>query len=126
MSGKVALDRWLPHLVAARREGQTLMQYARGRGLSRHTLYAACQSLRRMQGEAQVRSRALALRGRKPLAPSPFAAVRLAVPAAPAVALHESRPRLRAQLPNGVELELAWEGAQPGLLVAAIGALARR
>ena len=35
MSGKVNLDRWVPNLEAARREGVTLAQYARSRGLSR-------------------------------------------------------------------------------------------
>jgi len=43
MSGKVNLDRWGPHLLAAKREGKSLTQYARSRGLSRHTLYAAKQ-----------------------------------------------------------------------------------
>ena len=35
MSGKVDLDRWGPHLRAARRTGKTLTEYAREQGLSR-------------------------------------------------------------------------------------------
>jgi len=124
MSGKVNLDRWSPHLAAARREGKTLTQYARGRGLSRHTLYAARQMLRRMDGEPGVRPRARGPRRTKQLAPSAFAAVRLAAPVA---AVNESLGRrLRAQLPNGVELELTWDAAEPGLLAAAIQALSGR
>ena len=38
MSGKVNLDRWGPHLQAAKREGKSLTQYARSRGLSRYTV----------------------------------------------------------------------------------------
>ena len=37
MSGKVNLDRWGPHLLAAQREGKSLTQYARSHGLSRYT-----------------------------------------------------------------------------------------
>jgi hypothetical protein len=37
MSGRVNLDRWGPHFLAAKREGVSLTEYARSRGLSRHT-----------------------------------------------------------------------------------------
>ena len=100
-----------------------MTEYARSRGLSRHTLYAARQMLRRMQGEAGARRGALVLRRTKPLVPTPFATVRLAAPVA---AVNESLRRLRAQLPNGVKLEMTWDGAEPALLAAAIGALAGR
>lgn len=125
MSGKVNLDRWSPHLAAARREGKTLTQYARGRGLSRHTLYAARQMLRGVDGKPGTLRRARAAgRHTKQRAPSTFAAVKLPALCAPS---SEAAPRLRAQLPNGVRLELMWEGAAgAALLAAAIEALAGR
>jgi hypothetical protein len=123
MSGKVNLDRWTPHLAAARREGKTLTQYARSRGLSRHTLYAARQMLRGVDGEAGARPRARVARGTKQRAASAFAAVKLPAPCAASGGL---APRLRAQLPNGVRLELTCGGAEAGLLAAAIEALAGR
>lgn len=123
MSGKVNLDRWGPHLAAAKREGKTLTQYARGRGLSRHTLYAARQRLRGLEGKAGARTPGRASGEANEREPSAFAAVKLLTPRA---ALGEAAPRLRAQLPNGVRLELAWEGAEPALLAAAIEALAGR
>jgi len=75
MSGKVNLDRWTPHLAAAKREGNTLTQYARGRGLSGHALYAARQMLRRLEGKPGVQSRRRAPRGENERVPSAFAAV---------------------------------------------------
>lgn len=57
MSGKVNLDRWTPHLAAARRKGKTLTQYAHRCGLSRHTLYAARQMLRAVSGKPAVERR---------------------------------------------------------------------
>ena len=123
MSGKVNLDRWSPHLAAARREGKTLTQYARGRGLSRHTLYAARQMLRGEEGKPGTLCRARADRRTKQLAPSMFAAVKLSALCAPSGA---AAPRLRAQLPNGVRLELEWSGAEAALLAVAIEALAGR
>ena len=62
MSGKVNLDRWGPHLQAAKREGKSLTQYARSRGLSRHTLYAARQMLRSVDGKPGVERRPRPLR----------------------------------------------------------------
>ena len=124
MSGKVNLDRWSPHLAAAKREGKTLTQYARERGLSRHTLYAARQMLRGVRGKPGVERRPRVLRAiAKPVADSAFAAVKLSGLCAPSGG---SAPRLRAQLPNGVRLELTWGGAAAGLLAAAIEALAGR
>lgn len=114
MSGKVNLERWGPHLLAAKREGKSLTEYARSRGLSRHTLYAAQQMLRSIGGNLGV--------GRRPRAPqSGFATVKLLAPEIPSGG---SSAQLRAQLPNGVKLELTWANAP--LLAAAIQALAGR
>ena len=124
MSGKVDLDRWSPHLAAARRAGKTLTQYARSRGLSRHTLYAARQMLRRLNGKPAAERRPRVPRAvNRPVPDSPFAAVKLAALCAPS---DGEAPRLRAQLPNGVRLELMWGGAEAGLLAAAIQALSGR
>lgn len=124
MSGKVNLDRWSPHLAAARREGKTLTQYARGRGLSRHTLYAARQMLRGADGKPGTLRRSRAERRTKQFAPSAFAAVKVSALSAAQIG---SAQRLRAQLPNGVGLELMWEGAAgAALLAVAIQALAGR
>ena len=114
MSSKVNLDRWEPHLLAAKREGKSLTEYARSRGLSRHTLYAARQTLRSIGGEPGVK--------RRPRAPqSGFATVKLLAPEIPSCG---SSSQLRAQLPNGVKLELMSSDAP--LLAAAIQALAAR
>jgi len=119
MSGKVNLDRWGPHLQAAEREGKSLTEYARSRGLSRYTLYAAKQMLRSTGGKPGVGRR---VRAANKLAPLPaFSAVRLLAPAIPS---RGSSARLRAQLPNGVKLELMLADAP--LLAAAIEALAGR
>lgn len=124
MSGKVNLDRWSPHLAAAKRAGETLTQYARSRGLSRHTLYAARQMLRVMSGKPAVQRRPRVLRAAsKSLPESAFAAVNLS---ALSQSVSGAAPRLRARLPNGVMLELTWDGAETALLAAAIDALARR
>lgn len=123
MSGKVDLDRWSPHLAAAKREGKSLTQYAREHGLSRHTLYAARQMLRGVDGEPGARRRPRVARRTKQLPPSAFAAVKLSALCAPPGA---SAPRLRAQLPNGLRLELTCGGAEAGLLATVIEALAGR
>ena len=47
MSGKLNLCRWMPHLSAAKREGVSLAQYAQVHGLSRYTLYAAREMIRK-------------------------------------------------------------------------------
>lgn len=122
MSSKVNLERWVPHLMAAKREGETLARYARSHGLSRHTLYAARQMLRRAGGTASAQRRARVFRGAGKPVPA-FAAVKLsAVPAA----LIGSAPRLQARLPNGVTMELSCGGADAALLTAMIQALAGR
>jgi hypothetical protein len=120
MSGKVNLDRWGPHLQAARREGKSLTEYARDRGLSRHTLYAARQMLRSMGGQPRVERQSRALRSvsKAQLQPA-FAAVKLLASDTPAGG---AAAQLRAQLPNGVKLELM--SADAPLLAAAINALA--
>jgi len=124
MSGKVNLDRWSPHLAAAKREGKTVTQYARGRGLSRHTLYAARQMLRRLNGKPAAERLPRVPRATNKLVPdSAFAAVKLSAPLAPSGG---AAPRLQARLPNGVMLELMWGGAEAGLLAAAIQALSGR
>lgn len=120
MTGKVNLGRWSPHLAAAQREGKSLKQYARERGLSAHTLYAARQMLprgERARGASRI-SR-LAPKRTLPIA-SAFTAVKIATP------MSAAAPRLQAQLPNGVRLELVWSGAETALLTAAIEALAGR
>lgn len=124
MSGKVNLDRWGPHLAAAKREGKTLARYARDRGLSRYTLYAAREMLRRGAGIPGVQRRRRLPGSANELVPRPaFAAVKVLTPSR---TLSESAPRLRAQLPNGVKLELMVDGADAGLLAAAIQALSGR
>ena len=114
MSGKVNLDRWSPHLQAAKREGKSLTEYARSRGLSRHTLYAARQMLRSIGGKPGVERRSCAPQ-------SGFATVKLLASEIPSGGLSA---RLRAQLPNGVKLELM--SADAPQLAAVIQALARR
>src|SRR5450830_1408246 len=106
MSGKVNLDRWGPHLQAAKREGKSLTQYARTRGLSRYTLYAARQMLRRVGGKPDVELRRRTTSKTAPQ--SAFAAVKLV---APGNLSGRSVSQLRAQLPNGVRLELTWADA---------------
>jgi len=119
MSGKVNLDRWGPHLQAAKREGKSLTQYARSRGLSRYTLYAARQMLRSVGGKPGVERQR---RGANKAVSEPaFAAVKLLAPDTPSGG---AAAQLRAQLPNGVKLELTWADAP--LLAAAIQALAGR
>jgi transposase-like protein len=123
MSIQVNLQRWRPHLVAARREGKTLSEYARSHGLSKHTLYAARQMLGSVDGKPGAQRRQRMAGRTKKLAPPAFASVKLA-----GLEAASSGPaaRLRAQLPNGVSLELIWNGSEAGLLAAAIQALAGR
>lgn len=119
MSGKVNLDRWGPHLLAAKREGKSLTEYARSHGLSRYTLYAAKQMLRSMGANPRVERRPQAVS--KAVQQRAFAAVKLLAPGTPSGG---SAAQLRAQLPNGVRLELM--SADAPLLAAAIEALAGR
>ncbi len=117
MSVKVNLDRWMPHLAAAEREGKTLNAYALSRGLAPWTLYAARQMLRGMGSKRGPGRRTPS----KAVRDSAFAGVRLAAPVTPSSA---TAPRLQARLPNGVMLELS--GADEALLGVAIQALARQ
>ena len=110
MSGKVKLDRWKPHLDEARRLGLSVAQYAREHGVSSGTLYAARQMLLRSERERKRRS---------VVAATPFIAVRISEPA--------PRPvPVRAQLVNGVVMEMLVDGDSAlalGALVSALGAL---
>ena len=119
MSGKVNLDRWGPHLLAAKREGRSLTEYASSRGLSRYTLYAAKQMLRSTGGKPGVERLVRVANKSEPL--PAFAAVKLLVPEIPS---GPTPAQLRAQLPNGVKLELM--SADALQLAAAIQALAER
>src|SRR3989304_7497580 len=112
MSGKVDLDRWTPHLAAAKREGKSMTQYAHRHGLSRHTLYAARQMLRRLNGKPALERRPRAPRAaNKPVPDSAFAAVKLSALCAPSSG---SAPRLRAPLAHGGGLGLMWGGSGAG------------
>jgi hypothetical protein len=118
MSGQVNLDRWYPHLAAAKREGKTLSEYAREKGVSAHTLYAARQMLRRLEGEPKLLPKPRVARKTRLLAPAAFAAVTLAQPS---VVRGDSAAQLRIQLPSGARLELM--SVDAALLGAAIAAL---
>ena len=133
MSGKVDLDRWGPHLRAARRSGKTLTQYALERGLSRHTLYAARQMLSKAEGAGKVPGARRLMR--RPAhahtkVPAAFAPVRVLAPAAaapgstPMPSWSPVTPRLRAQLLNGVAIEVQCSSADPALVAAVICSLA--
>ena len=120
MSGKVNLDRWRPHLAAAEREGVSLAQYARVHGLSRYTLYAAREWIRKTDGKPLPARQSGAPRVSEKLVPnkSAFAPVKLVgleAPRSSAVA------QLRARLPNGVRVEVV--GADAEVVFAAIQAL---
>ena len=120
MTGKVNLARWSPHLAGAHREGKSLKQYAREHGLSAYTLYAARQMISRGdRARGTPRMSRFAPKRTLPIA-SAFAAVKIAAP------MSALAPRLQAQLPNGVRLELVWSGVETELLSAAIEALAGR
>jgi hypothetical protein len=81
---QVNTKRWAPHLAAAAKSGQSIARYARERGLSRHTLYAARQALA-----------AGAKGGASRRVPAGFAAVRL---------LAQPSALVSARLANGIEL----------------------
>ncbi len=119
MSGKVNLDRWGPHLRAAKQAGMSLTQYAAEHGLSRHTLYAARQMLK---ASARIGRGASAVGAQSSPA---FSEMRLVAQPIAALALpRASGPNLRARLPNGIALELSCEGAHATLVRALIDALA--
>ena len=71
MSGKVDLDRWGPHLRAAKRQGKSVKQYAVEHGLSPYTLYAAREMVK-----AKARVKGSEVRAASGL--SAFAEVKLA------------------------------------------------
>lgn len=120
MSGKVNLDRWIPHLNAAKREGMSLAQYAQIHGLSRYTLYAAREMMGKANGKPLPASQINMPKGSGKLVPSgsSFAPVKLVTLDAPR---STAVTQLRARLPNGVRVELI--GGEPEVVFAAIQAL---
>lgn len=118
MSGKVNLDRWGPHLRAAKRQGKSIKQYAADHRLSPYTLYAAREMLKAKAGEQRREVRAGA-------GLSAFAEVKLPVmhEVARPLPTASTAPRLRARLPNGVALELCCEGADTSVIRTVIDAL---
>lgn len=106
---KVNVDRWREHVVAQRRSGMTVVQYAQEHGLSRYTLYAARQQI------------AAAEKARTRRSPSTLAAVTKPAPFV-AVRVTPSPIALRASLPNGVALEFAQ--MEPDTCAKLIGMLA--
>jgi hypothetical protein len=126
MSGEVDLKRWGPHLRAAQRASKTLAQYARECGLSRHTLYAAHQMLRKAE-DADTPARGRIRRSVQRKLSAVFAPVRVVAPAVGSAAIlpePAGAPRLLVRLPNGVVLELDCAGADAALLGALIALLA--
>jgi hypothetical protein len=121
MSGKVNLDRWGPHVRAAKRQGKSVKQYAAEHGLSPYTLYAAREMLK-------ARTRAERCEERAGSELSAFAEVKLRRPqeAAADLPLVSMAPRLRARLPNGIALELCCEGTDATVIRTVIDALAGR
>lgn len=117
-TNKVDLGRWKPHLEAAKREGKTIAQYARVRGLSRHTLYAASQQL---SADGGVNGRRLVRRSARPAMSSAFAQVQLPSPVLPAAGT-----RLEAQWANGAKLAIETDEPARELLAVALKMLARR
>ncbi|SPE34820.1 conserved hypothetical protein [Burkholderiales bacterium] len=106
----MVMKQWEGHLEAAGREGKSVRQYAAEHGLSADAMYSARRKLR--MREAMAATKAPVVRA----APkNPFAAVKLAPLGAP----------LRAQLPNGVMLELAIGAGDSAMLVTAIDVLAK-
>ncbi|MFM9969160.1 MAG: hypothetical protein ACKVQK_12270 [Burkholderiales bacterium] len=128
MSGRVNLDRWGPHLVAAKREGVSLAQYARVNGLSVYSLYAARETIRKVAGKSLPSRQSATPRDVGKLVPkssgismsssssfAPVKVVRLDAPRFGVLA------QLRARLPNGVRVELIDADAE--VVSAAIQAL---
>lgn len=107
------MNEWAEHVAAAQREGKPVRRYAAERGLSADAMYSARRKLRvRDVATAKVPTRVPAPGKR---GGNSFTAVRLAAMPAP----------LRAQLPNGVMLELAISAGDSATLVAAINVLAK-
>jgi transposase-like protein len=103
--------KWEGHVEAARREGKAIRRYAAEHGLSAWSMYSARQQLIKRQAAPASKPSAPSV----PVADNGFATVRLAPLPAP----------LRAQLPNGVMLELAIGAGDSATLVAAISMLAK-
>ena len=120
MKNKVRLDRWRPHLAAAEREGKSISEYAAGRGLSRHTLYAARRMIRGAGESGRERRNRRVRRGTLSVVPSAFAEVKFPVSAS------ASSTRLEAELPNGAKLALESNEPAQDLLLAALVALSGR
>ena len=85
--------KWERHVAAAQAEGKALSRYAREHGIGSWNLYKAQRRMRKRGGVALRPDMAAS-----DLAAGSFAAVRIA----PMVPMP-----LRAQLPNGVRIELA-------------------
>ena len=103
---------WEEHLAAAEREGKNVRRYAAEHGLSAYAMYSARRKLRKR--DATSTKSATTARAVRAERGNPFATVRLA-PAAP----------LRAQLPNGVMVELPIGAGDLATLEATINVLAR-
>ena len=92
---EVSIERWKPHLEAAKAEGKSLSRYAQEHGLSRHTLYMANRELRRAGlGGAGV---AVAASPKKAGVTNEFIPVQLVTSEVGAISL-------RVSFPNGIEL----------------------
>ncbi len=109
MVKSVKLSRWEPMLVEAEQLGWSLARYARERGVAQSCLYAARSMIMKRDGGSSVLVRSA----------KRFVEVRV-----------NHRPtsdaRLRAQLPNGVVMEMLVDGNSRdavGALVSALGAL---
>jgi hypothetical protein len=119
-TNKVDLGRWKPHLEAAKREGQTIARYARSRGLSRHTLYAASQQLG-AEGGVNAGRPARRHRSAQPALSSAFAPVQW-----PSPVLVAAGTRLEAQWANGAKLAIETNDPARELLAVALKMLSRR
>jgi hypothetical protein len=108
------MNEWAEHLAAAQRDGKPVRRYAAEHGLSADAMYSARRKLRGRESApaTAVPTRAPVL-GKQ--SQNPFAGVRITRSPAP----------LRAQLPNGVMLELAIGAGDSATLVAAINVLAK-
>ena len=104
---------WAEHLLAAQREGKPVRRYAAEHGLSADAMYSARRKLRGHEVAAAKAPNGIPVPGKR--GENPFAAVRLSAMPAP----------LRAQLPNGVMLELAIGAGDSATLMAAINVLAK-
>jgi hypothetical protein len=121
MKGERDPDRWARHLAAAEREGKTLVQYARERGVSVGSLYTARYLARRTRASHSTRSARLRDSTLRRAGGSPFVPIKLSS----SVSLPETNARLRAQLPNGVALEVSLGDEHGALLRTLLETLAQ-